>query len=363
MWILFRLICVLIAFAGYRRWRAPLGETSVVGDQTVFVLTRRNKGRVIGYTVSVELAAPLWFRLHRETGLDRWFKRIGFSTESDTRDKAFDDLVYIACDHPMFSALLKRSAEARQAITDLLAAGVARIECDGHAVRCSMKDEPTPQDLSLVARLGGALAPLTKDSSRRLGDPFLWKALVVEGLVWSVAGYGLTTLLELVFLPWSARVDIHMSPAGLVLPGLVLSAALFSILIAGIWLLLRGSSRGHRVIIESAAALLIGLPTTGVQLYADLNRSLDTSSVEMQATVANCQTRVSRGRRGRTTTTYHLRMSGSAEGIALPSDIRVTGETCRAATPGSWATVSLGKGAFGKPWYRRISVGGVDWSP
>jgi hypothetical protein len=363
MWILFRLICVLIAFAGYRRRPRPLGEANVIDDKTVFVLTRRNKGRTIGYTVSVELKATLWFRLHRETGLDRWFKRIGFSTESETRDKNFDDLVYVACDHPMLSALLKRSAESRRLISELLAAGVTRIDYDGHAVRCSMKNEPSQQHLSLVAQLGKALAPLEKDSSRRLGDPFLWKALVVEGLVWSLAGYGLTALAGLILLPWSARVDVHVSPMELILPGLGLAAALFSLLLAAVWFLLRGSSRGHRVIIESAVALMLGLPTTGIQLFADLNRSLDASNVAIQSTVSNCQPRVTRGRRGRTTTTYHLHMSGSGEGITLPSDIRVAADTCRAATPGSSATVTLGKGAFGKPWYRQISVGGVDWSP
>ena len=50
-------------------------------------------------------------------------------------------------------------------------------------------------------------------------------------------------------------------------------------------------------------------------------------------------------------------------GITLPADIRVAQEVCRAATPGASAAITLGQGVFGKPWYRSISVGSVNWSP
>ena len=73
-------------------------------------------------------------------------------------DPVPDDLVYIVCDHPMFSALLKRSAEARRLIKVLLGGGVTRIDYDGHAVWCFMPGEPSEAERSLVAELGKALS-------------------------------------------------------------------------------------------------------------------------------------------------------------------------------------------------------------
>jgi hypothetical protein len=214
----------------------------------------------------------------------------------------------------------------------------------------------------LVAELGQALKPLERDSSRRLSDPFVWKALVVEGLVWSIAAYGVGAYLEMAF----HTEDIHLDRMDLIWPGLAMGAVLFGLLGATVVFLLRGSSRGHRLLLESAALLLLGLPFTGIQVFADLNRGLDTSEVNLDATVAGCQTRVStsyrRGRK-RTSTSYHVRLSGTEGNIALPQEIRVSQEVCRAAKAGSQAVITLGQGAFGKPWYRRISVGGATWSP
>jgi len=364
MWILFRLVLAIAAFAArqFGTFGRLRGVPTVVGDQTVLIAEKKHKGSVVGYFAGVELKAPIWFRLHPETAADRWFKRLGFSTETETRDRAFDEFVYVVCDHPMFAALLKRSAEARRLISALLTLGISRIEYSGEVVWCSMKTEPSPEELSLVAQLGKALAPLGKDSSGRFSDPFVWKALFVEGVVWSLAAYGWGAFVEVIF----RREDIHLSGAALLMPGLVMAAVLFALLIGGVRFFMGGSSRGHRIIIESAALLILGLPPTGMQLVADLNRGLDSSSVEIRTRVSSCEKRVTtnyrRGRR-RTSTSYHLRVSGSAEGITLPSDIRVASSVCLAATAGAPATITLGRGAFGYPWYRGISVGGATWAP
>lgn len=363
MWILFRLGLAVVAFAARLsgRFRPRKGVPTSVGGQTVLLAQWEALGSV-NHFVGAELDAPVWFRLHRETEKDRWFKRVGLATEIESGDEDFDKFVYVACDHPMFARLLERSKEARSLISELLWAGITRIEYGGGAVWCSMKRKPSEHEMSLVARLGQALAPLRDDSSSRFEDPFLRKALLVEGVVWSIAAYAASSLMVTLSLP-----EIYLTDASYLLPGLSIAAGLFALLLAGVWLLLRGSSRGHRLIFESAVVLALGLPVAGVQIFDDLNRGLDSSEVKIRTNRSECQRRVSvsSGRRrggSRTTITYWLHVSGSAEGITLPSPVRFPG-TCEHAPRGSLATFSIGRGVLGGPWFRTITVADYTWTP
>jgi len=363
MWILFRLGLAVVAFAARLsvRFKHRKGVPTAVGDQTVLLAQRETLNKTTNYFMGVELEVPIWFRLHRETDRDRWFKRVGLATEIETGDEDFDRFVYVVCDHPMFAGLLERSKEARSLISELLWAGITRIEYSGGVLWCTTKRKPSEHELSLVARLGKALAPLRDDSSSRFADPFLRKALLVEGVVWSIAAFAVSSLVVTLSLP-----EIYLTDASYLLPGLSIAAGLFALLLSGVWLLFRGSSRGHRLIIESAVVLALGLPVAGIQIFDDLNRGLDSSELKIQAKGSECQRRVSisSGRRGgsRTTINYWLHVSGSAEGITLPSPVRFP-ETCEYAPRGTPVTFAIGRGVLGAPWYRTITVGDFRWTP
>ncbi len=362
MWILFRLALAVVAFAARLsgRFKRRKGVPAVVGDQTVLLAQRETLNKSTHYFMGVELDVPIWFRLHRETERDRWFKRAGLATEIETGDEDFDKFVYVVCDHPMFAGLLERSKEARGLISELLRAGVTRIEYSGGVLWCTMKRMPSEHEQSLVARLGKALAPLRDDSSSRFADPFLRKALLAEGVVWSIAAFAASSLIVTLSLP-----EIYLTDASYLLPGLSIAAGLFALLLSGVWLLFRGSSRGHRLILESGVVLALGLPVAGVQIFDDLNRGLDSSELKIQTRGTECQRRVSTntGRRGpRTTITHWLHVSGSAEGITLPSPVRFPG-MCEHAPRGALATFTIGRGALGGPWYRTITVGDYSWTP
>jgi len=362
MWILFRLGLAVVAFAARLsvRFKHRKGVPTAVGDQTVLLAQRETLNKTTNYFMGVELEVPIWFRLHRETDRDRWFKRVGLATEIETGDEDFDRFVYVVCDHPMFAALLERSKDARSLISELLWAGVTRIEYSGGVLWCTMKRQPSAHELSLVARLGKALAPLRDDSSSRFSDPFLRKTLVVEGVVWSIAAYAASSLIVTLALP-----EIYLTDASYLLPGLSIAAGLFALLLAGVVVFMRGSSRGHRLIIESAVVLALGLPVAGIQIFDDLNRGLDSSELKILTNRSECQRRVSTntGRRGpRTTITHWLHVSGSAEGITLPSPVRFPG-LCEHAPRGALVTFTIGRGALGGPWYRTITVGDYRWTP
>lgn len=361
MWIAFRLIVALIGFVLRQvcRTRKPAGGESVEGRIQFVHLNRNKKEKLQGFTIGVALEAPIVFRLHLETASDRLFKKVGLATEIETGDATFDRKVYVVCDHPLLAELLKHSAEARAAVSAALDSGFSRISFDGHVIWLdkSVPREPTPEERGILGALGKSFAPLERGSNAIFTDPFFWRALVVEGLVWSIAAYGVGAFLSTMF----QDEDIHLDQGALVLPGLGIAGLLFAALVLATIFLLRGSSRGHRLILESALVLLIGLPFMGIQTFADLNRALDSSRESIQTRIDRCETRVSTGS-GRKSTSYYLHISEAPEVGTLPFELKTSGSFCAATAAGADATFVIGRGAFGRAWIREIRAPGANWS-
>ena len=287
---------------------------------------------------------------------------MGLSNEIETGDTRFDELVYIACDHPFVGSLLTHSPELRAAIVAAFDAGFDRIELDGITVwmQRSAKHEPTDDELRLLAAIHRASSPLADKPPSRLGDPFLWKALVVEGVVWGILGYAIGAFVELY---WTDE-DYHLDRDSLAPTGLIVGLGLFVFLLAVIVLWMRASSRGHRIIVESALVLLIALPTAGMQLVSDTNRALDNAdSIHVTARIDQCREQKHR----KSPTTYRVWLADDAQTstVTLPREIKVTAPLCFQANrqhendhqieleirqPGRW----------GFPWYRRIRIGERD---
>jgi hypothetical protein len=360
MWIAFRIIIGLVAFAVRQLYRARKPKSDgIENGRATYQRVHTQKGTIKGFTLGVAVNAPLAFTLSRETGRDRFFKKLGLSAEMESGDRAFDDFVYVMCDHPMLGQLLKRSAAARDAIRAVLTDDFKHIRFDGHVVWVEKAASRTPSDEEerMVGALGEAFAPLEHDRSGRFSDAFLWKALVVEGVVWSIVGYAVASL----FSMFGQQEDIHLAQAQVMWRGTLLAGVLFALLAALTWALMRGSSRGHRIILESGVLLLLALPPTGWQAYADLNRGLDSTRTEIRVAVTQCETRVSRSRRG-TTTNYYLHLRDQeVDGVELPRTLKTNATACFAVTPRVPARLVLGRGALGLPWIRELAIGAYSW--
>jgi hypothetical protein len=362
MWIAFRLAVALAGFLLRQFWRARAPRDGELrAGRMHYTHVRRHKGSIQGFAVGVGLDVPISFRFHRESGADRLFKGLGLTTEVQSGDPRFDDEVYVMGDHPALGSLLKRSPQLRDAVRAALADGFHSVTCDGQVLWLHKRvpREPGSVEQELATRLAAALAPLVHERPSRLADAFLWRALIVEGMVWTIAGFGLATVLGLF-----QSETVHLQSMRLVLPGLGAAAAALAALLFATVVLLRGSSRGHRIIIESAAILLLGLPAVGVQAFADANRALDRSVVIVEVLVSRCDTRVTRTSKGGTRTSYHLLLAGGGreDGIRVPYEIQTNRHLCMAAAPDARATLVMGRGAFGHRWLREVRIGEARWS-
>jgi hypothetical protein len=355
MWILMRVVLATLGF-----WLRQLGKGRTLElDQsyegTPYVAKiRRDKHVVTHFTIGMACRSPAWIRLHLEGSLDRWFKRIGFSSEIETGDDVFDRIVYVACDHPFVAQVLRESAELRDAIYAMLEAGYEYVMFDGAAR--PPRDEPSPRDLQMLKRVKEAAKRLETPLPSRIRDPFMWKVLVIEGVIWSIFGFALGAFFE----AYVYREQFHVSTFHVWLVGVGLALVAFLVLVGATYLLLRGSSRGHRVIIESALVLVISLPGASTQIVADTNRKLDDApAVTVTRTIESCRLRKTRGR---TEASLYLAPESTPTEPRVPHEIEVRTYLCSAAVPGATVELDIKPGRLGLPWLQQIRIGDVTWT-
>jgi hypothetical protein len=361
VWIAFRLFLALAGFV-----IRHFGSLRSHGAYGVFegipygVALKRRRRKIRGFSIWMQRKSPTWLRVHRETALDVWVKRIGLAKEIQTGDPAFDARAYVTCDHPFIELALTRSKELRDAIAAAIQWNYERVEFDGERVILSLKEgrEPSPLDLTFLKRIWSASEDLQSIVPSRFAEPFLWKALAVEGVIWSLCGYAIGAVTERVLHPE----DVHVVPRVVGASGFLFGCVLFVLLVGSIALFMRGSSRGHRIIVESALILAFALPTAGIQLVADTNRALDRGSPRhVTVEIDRCEVRAHRRKRGTRSYTYHLGLARDGNSDPLPQSVEVTRGICHAAQRAVQADFIVRPGRWGLPWYQEIRVGNTRW--
>ena len=355
MWIALRLVFAVIAFVLRAvPWRRKPKQAGTYHDTPYYLRMQENKGATIGFWIGMPLSspAPISVRFKREGRADDFFKRIGMSREHQTGDRLFDDQIYVVSDHPFVAKLLDERADLRTAITDALAGGFERIELDGKTLWMwrIATTVPAVKDFDLLRALREAAKPLETNRTR---DPFVWRARIIRGLIWAIFGYGIGAYIDVMI----NRVGIHLDHDAIIWRGLVVAIALFVVIVGATYVLMRKSSRGHRVLTESAIVLFFGLPITGMQLVADTNRAFAGSPVELTRVVDRCDERLG-GRRG---TSYRLHLLDP--GAELPKTIAVGKELCQAVKQGDRVAITIVKGAWGLTYYREIKARDATWQP
>lgn len=348
MWILLRFATLIAVYCARLLWRGHSGASQRFGDLEIAVHHSKNKrGEITRLWFGLPYAQPVLFRLSREGALDRWFKAVGLASEQQSGDADFDALVYVASDHYGFGRLLKASRDARAAIWALLVDNDARsIFSDGRFVWVESgvsQYAPGEPERDALRRLVAALQTIPARSAER-SDGFALKVLLVEAAAWSIASYGVLGALELIFTTGTRFPE----KARLIWLGLLLAAALFVAIFALIAAVLRGSSRGHRIVIESFIVLLLGLPLTGVQAVADLDTALDRAEPSQVAALVERKVE-RRQRRGQRTRYLELQWP-SGEASAPIERITVGALTYNRAREGAPITIAVHPGALGIRW-------------
>lgn len=362
MWILLKLAAAVFGFALRlygRRFSLSSGNVQTREGVPLRVRLHTNKGTVYWTDVTAQVVLPCAFKLTREKWYDLLFKRIGLSVEIQSGDRGFDEWVYIACDHPDFARLMQLDPETRALILRLMPKECRFLLSDGKTLTARWSGGHAQDEdlLRNVARLARRLAGTGFQRASIFSDSFARRALAVEAVIWSLAGYAIAGLIE-----WFTRAqDIHLDSDELIVHGLSWGGALGLTLLAAIAILLGRSSRGHRILIESFVVIVLSIPAGGIHLINDLNKELDSSvPVVVRAPVEDVIEKVSQGRRGRKIHSYYLRLGrpDSSE-FPIPNRLQVTREIYSKTRAGETVPLVVRRGWLGHPWL--TAVNGVEY--
>jgi hypothetical protein len=188
-------------------------------------------------------------------------------------------------------------------------------------------------------------------------DPFAVKVLMVEAIIYSMSAYAWTGFAEWQFF----REDVHLSPFLVIRFGIILGTLVTFLFVVFVILILRKSSRAHRVIIESALVLGLSIPIAGIQIVSDVNTGFDKKQPTwVEANVVRLYEQVHRGRKGRRYYTYHLDIDPISEPVEfeIPRHIEISRNKYNELLNSQAVTLTIGKGYLNYRWYKNIEARG-----
>jgi hypothetical protein len=285
--------------------------------------------------------------LRRETGMDRFGKRVGLNRELEVGDAAFDAAVYIETDAPDEDVERTLADDRlRTAVRDMLASGVTRIDLDpkglSAVLRGASNGRPTGAELlrstEQLARAAAAL-PLFKTG----------QASKPRSLLGSMVPFIFALMAAPMLLGLSANKTLDKGPALLGLSG---GLAFWVLAEAMLWVTLRGKSDGLRRFVLLSFTALFVLPTG---LFAGLvwtNRWLDASpGADHTTTVTRVWTS-----RGKNTTYFHVDVASWRPGESTLT-LNVSQGFSSTLKAGSKMVVTTHAGELGWEWVDGFRAG------
>ena len=219
------------------------------------------------------------FKITKESGFDRLFKRYGITNEVQTLDKAFDDAYFIQSETVDFVRQFFQPPEKRQAVQELFELLYTVVEHDGKTMTaiCTPFLLQNERPADFVTRAVSQLAELSKDVPQVPQIPTFdrgsWKAK--RGVAFAVPTVGLLAGGLLLILGF-VRYPPLDSPL-VFLDSLKLSLPLLLIFL---WLsvrLVRGRSTSHHELTAIGILALIAFPLSGMGIETFFNGWLDRS--------------------------------------------------------------------------------------
>jgi hypothetical protein len=360
MWLLIKIIITVIAFVirffGKHFQRKSSFDREFEGVPYL-VKEHRNKTNITATDIKIPFECGSVFKITKEGSLDRLFKTLGLAEEFQTGDEAFDQSYYLATDCSAFRAEVKLDQATRKLVKEQFLLGCDYIFCDGFTLTIRYKGSlPVPEINAAEAaiKLFRQISDLGRFKPQFISDRFQFKVLIIEGLIWSLAAYAFTGFFEFMWFPE----DIHIYKSQIFQKGLVLGSFAAVFLLFLIFLFIRGSSRSHRILIESFFVLCFSLPLGGVNFASDLNTHLDKSETKvLQAKVTDRFFRVKRTRKGGTTTKYYLsvKLENPQPYENFPSTLQISYDKYNQMAGAKEVELRIGKGYLDSPWIKKIN--------
>jgi hypothetical protein len=356
MWVIARFVFLGLVFLFRAFWRRQGVDQSVLYRGTRRVSFEKKDKIYWG----LEWKTPLIFELTAESGWDRVNKFFGVATELKTGDATFDRKVYVASDHPELHRLLTEDAALRRGIVALFNRGAKRIYSDGRHLWVEPTElaHASDQDLAELHGIWVVLQGTDLAHSHRLLDPFLGKAIAVEALIWSVALYFAPGQVEQLYRSYVLGAEQRcLDLSALERSGLIFAAGAFVGLMGLIILFLRGSSRGHRLMLESVAVLGFSLSLSGSQVISDYSHAHYIAAPRMDFYRVTARWKEGGEGRDRSAPRYYLTLEALSDGAPhVRPSLRVSGKNYYDVQKGGVVKIISQLGRLNIPWLVRLET-------
>lgn len=218
------------------------------------------------------------FRVGRETGLDRFFKRLGIAVEIQTGDSQFDEGYYINTDTVEFTRACFNSPERRQVVNQLFNHKFKEILHDGKHLEIKISPFKFDEnfDKTIIEFAVERLSAFSRDwpedyyEPKVIGTP-AWK--FKRGIIYAisitsvVAGAGL--------LIWGNISYPPLDKLKIFKDSLNHSIPVFILFIVASIMFLKGRSSSHKDLLFSLGFAVVGFPLTGYSGTVVANGFLD----------------------------------------------------------------------------------------
>lgn len=365
MWFVFGLASSL-GFAIYAARRRLIagwtGEPRTLGDATYEFKRFMHKGRLVRLFIAVECPDTYDFTVRRERSLDRFFVRVGLSSEPTVGDVVFDDNVYVMSDDARLQAVLRREP----ALRDALFALIHEVDADLLQVRCvrclqgriwvdakpgqqaQPSFENSAQAVLASLRLAASLLERPVRVSAQEGfDRSVFPAAVLLGIASGLAINGGLQLLRLGVMREPFVLDGRVLMASALVCGLLTTVALLIVCVV----FLRGSARAHVVALELLLVGLFGCVATSYAELRDFNIEADAARPIVVDVPIRDRSAYRCGKGGRQTCRV-LRLQ-AFDGLPQ-QELRVSAQTYERFMDTQVARLTIGPGRLGFRWLRDV---------
>lgn len=364
MWIVFKLVVAILAFfyRAIQSYHIGITKPDHVQDGVSFYFKSKSdkKGIIYESRIGIPFKSKSIFKITRETQADKFFKQIGLANEIQTLDKSFDSRFYVASDSSNFRDEIRIDVQTREFIAQIFKRGCEDITGTGKMIWFNFFGDHTKSKIvpEFCVKFYNQIAEMEQKTTGFFSDPFAIKILMTECTVWSLAAYSVMGFGEWYY----TQQDVFLNRTALLRDGVFVGIVLTLIFLGFIFLFMKGSSRAHRILIESSLVLGFSIPVGGIHIVRDINLNADTSIANLvEADVLDTYT-VKRRRKRSTTIDYYMRIeprrveSATESKLTIPSTIEVSNQFYNEIKRGNVVILKIRSGYLDHPWFEDITL-------
>ena len=364
MWFIFGFITFVgfSIFFGRQRYLASWkGKLAKTGDIAFDYKISKHKGKVTGVKIGLRGSVDLYFSLKPESRVDRFFKAIGLAKEYQTRNKAFDDMIYIVSDDPHLQRLILGNKQVVDAVLNLC----AHLEHAGYKFklirntqdRLWIEFKPDAEfDDSNIANIAEQTIPQlhlikSKLKGTQVGQSGSWKDSFAlrAGIILAISsGLAINGAVHLFRTAWG-HVPFTVDVKAIWIDAVLYSSVLMVAFVFVVFFILGRSARTHIVLIEVLLVGSFGAASNCFVNLRDANIEFDTSQPAFYQTTIH-KRRMSRSRRS---TSYYLYVD-DWNSPGAREKIEVSSYFYRSVNVGQSLQVTQKNGNLGYKWVEAI---------